>query len=53
MTQLGYNTINELHNALTFRLTIFLLLDSHYTEGLKFPVALEFLEWHRDCVFER
>lgn len=23
------------------------------TEGLKYPVALEFLEWHRDCVFEQ
>ena len=23
------------------------------TTGLKYPVAPEFLEWHRDCVFER
>lgn len=23
------------------------------TQGLKYPVAPEFLEWHRDCIFER
>jgi len=23
------------------------------TRGLKYPVAPEFLEWHRDCIFER